>query len=189
MIKLDLTEDEIGPFVLAAHNNLATVQQLYAATPALLNARYAKFNETALEAAGHMGRRDIAEWLLAQGAPLTIFAAAMLGQIAAVHTFLTADPALATANGVHGISILYHTALSGDPALADLLLAHGGGTGADAALHAAVQSGQVPMLDWLRRHGAGDPNVPNFNGQTPRQVALHRGHAALAARLAQAGGR
>ncbi len=189
MNPINLSEDEIGPFVLAAHNDWAAVQRLYAATPALLNGRYAKFNETALEAAGHMGRRDIAEWLLAQGAPLTIFAAAMLGRVASLRALLLADPTRATATGVHGISILYHAALSGDPTVADLLLEHGGGAGADAALHAAVQSGQFAMVEWLLRHGVTDLKTLNSKAQTPYQAAEERGYTAITARLEHAGGR
>jgi hypothetical protein len=183
-----LTEEQIRPFVLAAHSDLATVQRLYAEIPALLNARYMPFDETALEAAGHMGDRPIAEWLLAQGAPLTIFAAAMLGQVDAVRAFLAADPSLAAANGVHGISILYHAALSGNPAVADALVEYGGGAGTEAALHAAVQSGQLAMVDWLLARGVADVNPLNFKKATPYQAALAQGHTAIAERLAAAGG-
>ena len=84
MVQQNLAETQIAEFVLAAHNDLAKVQFLHRQNPALLNACYLKFDETALQAAGHMGERDIANYLLTAGAPLTVFAAAMLGETEAV---------------------------------------------------------------------------------------------------------
>ena len=40
----------------------------------------------------HMGRRDIAELLLAHGARLDVFVAAMLGEVEIVRAILTAHP-------------------------------------------------------------------------------------------------
>src|SRR3712207_1734486 len=117
------TQDELGPFVLAAHGNFDKVKELLAARPALLHGRYEKFDETAIEAASHMGRREIAEHLLDAGAPLTICAAAMLGRTEDVAAFLAADPALANSAGAHGIPVLFHAALSGKTEIADLLVA------------------------------------------------------------------
>jgi hypothetical protein len=74
------SQDLVEQFVLAAHGNAARVRELLAREPALLNARWARFNETALEAASHMGNRAIAEDLLAAGAPLTIYTAAILSR-------------------------------------------------------------------------------------------------------------
>src|SRR5689334_13089471 len=121
-----LTDEQITEFVIAAHGNFDKVQELLGQNPALLNERWARFDESALDAAGHTGRRAIAEYLLAAGAPPTIFAAAMLGQTEQVRAFLEADPSLARADGVHGISLLYHAAQSGKTELGDLLLAYGG---------------------------------------------------------------
>ena len=74
--------------------------------------------ETALGAAGHMGRRDIAELLLAHGARLDVFVAAMLGELAIVETMLNAYPAMRDANGPHGISLLRHAEAGGAEAQA-----------------------------------------------------------------------
>jgi len=184
-------QEDVEAFVLAAHGDLPTVMRLYAARPALRDARWQKFNETALEAASHMGRREIAEYLLAAGAPPTICAAAMLGQTERVAAFLDADPALAHAHGAHGIPVLFHAALSGRTEIADLLLAHSGAKGlegAGATLHGAVRPGHMAMTAWLLDHGA-DANTPNFEGKTPLRVALDGGHTALADLLRQRGGR
>lgn len=179
----------VEAFVLAAHGAAAKVRALHRAHPALLNARYAKFNETALAAAGHMGNREIAVYLLDAGAPPTIFAAAMLGRAERVAAFLDADPALARADGVHGISILYHAALSGRPEIAKLLVARGGGRGADRALHAAVKSGAPAMVTWLLARGVAEVNVADFAGKTPLRAAIERGAGGIAALLRRHGGR
>lgn len=180
-----LTQEEIKPFVMAAHGDLATVKEMLAAQPALLDARLEMADERPIQAAGHTGRRDIANYLLEKGAPLDIFVAAMLGRVEDVKRFLAEDPGLASANGVHGISILYHAALSGQVEIAELLLAHGGGQNAGHALHGAVNSGRREMVEWLLDHGA-DPRTPNFQGKTPREVAEAKGDQTIAELLRQA---
>jgi ankyrin repeat protein len=153
----------------------------------LLDARYEEWNERPIEAAGHMGNRPIAEYLLAKGAPLNIFAAAMLGMTEQVGDYLAADPNLASANGVHGISILFHAAMSGKVEIADLLVANGGGQDASNALHGAAAFGHTEMARWLLARGA-EPNPRNWQEKTPLQVAQERGFEELAALLREAGG-
>jgi len=183
----ELDPELIQTFVGNAHGNLAVVQELLEQEPRLLTAKWERFDENALEASGHMGRADIATYLLDKGAPLTIFAAAMLGNIEDVASFLRDNPELATANGVHGISILYHAALSGKVDLAEMLVEHGGGTNASSAIHAAVMHGHPDMTDWLLDHGA-DPNAPDYEGKTPLDRALERGHDQIAESLRAHGG-
>ena len=185
----ELTQELVGEFVLTAHRNSAKVKVLHQQYPALLNARWEKYNETALEAAAHMGERETVEYLLTAGAPLDIYAVAMLGQTDQVAAFLEADPELARAKGIHGISVLYHAALSGNTAVAELLLAHGGGESIDNnALHAATRFGHTEMVGWLLTHGVIDVNPLNFNGKTPLQVAVESGHDDIAELLQQHGG-
>jgi uncharacterized protein len=170
----------VEEFVIAAHGDLDKVRAMHAQHPALLNIPWAKFDETALQAASHMGRRAIAEYLLAAGAPLNICAAAMLGQVAQVAAFLAADPQLANAHGAHGISIMFHAALSGEPAVAELLLAHGGGERMDSALHGAIMYGHTAMVAWMLDHGVRNLDEPNFEGKTPLRAAQDQGHTAIA---------
>jgi ankyrin repeat protein len=182
----ELPQSVVEPFVRAAHGDLATVKAMLADEPRLLNAVWAQFDETALAAASHMGQAAIANHLLAAGAPLTICAAAMLGQTDRVAAFLRADASQANATGAHGIPLLFHAALSGRTEIADLLLAHGGGQGLDAALHGATRPGHTAMARWLLEHGAA-VNTPNFQGKTPLQVALEAGHHEIAGLLRQYG--
>jgi ankyrin repeat protein len=74
--------------------------------------------ESALGAAGHMGRRDIAELLLAHGARLDLFVAAMLGELAIVEAMLSAHPEMRGAAGPHGIPLLRHAEAGGEQAQA-----------------------------------------------------------------------
>jgi hypothetical protein len=107
----------VQEFVGNAHGNLERVQELFAQEPALLNAAWdwgAGDWETALGAASHMGRVDIANFLLSKGARLDIFAAAMLGQLEVVQAIILANPQARHAAGPHGIPLLTH-ALKGGP--------------------------------------------------------------------------
>lgn len=111
----------VNEIVLKAHGDLSRVQELVAQTPALVNASWDWGGgdwETPLGSAAHMGRRDIAEYLLAHGARLDLFAAAMLGQLEIVQTILTAFPAMKEAKGPHGIPLMVHAQQGGSEAAA-----------------------------------------------------------------------
>jgi hypothetical protein len=111
----------VQEFVGNAHGDLNRVKELLAQESGLINATWdwggGDF-ETALGAASHMGRRDIAEFLLEQGARLDIFAAAMLGQLDIVKAALTAYPDAIKTPGPHGIPLIAHAQAGGDGAKA-----------------------------------------------------------------------
>lgn len=174
----DLTPDDIRSFVMDAHFNLEQVKAKLEADPRLLNVMVEELNETALGAASHVGNRAIAEYLLEQGAPLTICAAAMLGRQDAVERFLSEDPTLANAREAHGFSALYHAAISGNVAIAEMLYAHDGREGLSSALHPAVSRQHVAMVEWFLAHGA-DPSTTNFKGKTVHEAAADTGNEAL----------
>ena len=95
------------------------VKKLLEKQPALLNAAMDWGGgdwETGLGGASHMGRRDIAEFLLEQGARIDLFCAAMLGQLDAVKAFLTLQPKLIDAKGPHGFSLHFHAQVGGKEA-------------------------------------------------------------------------
>ena len=116
-----LPPDLVRDFVGAAHGDFQRVVALLAETPALANAAWdwggGDF-ETGLGAAAHMGHRDIALHLLANGARFDLFAAAMLGQLDLVRAVLTAQPELRHTAGAHGIPLLVHAQMGGEPAQA-----------------------------------------------------------------------
>ena len=183
-----VSQELVEPFVLAAHGNFAKVQELYEQHPEILNIPWAKFDETALQASSHMGRREIAQYLLSKGAPLNICAAAMLGMQAEVAAFLKQDSSLANARGAHGIPALFHAAMSGQTEVAALLLEHGGGEGINTALHGAVNFGHIEMVRWLLEHGVTNVNAPNYEQKTPLNVATELGHTEIAELLRARGG-
>ena len=109
----------VGEVVGAAHRDIDRVRALVEETPALANAAWDwGFGdwETPLGAAAHVGRREIAEYLLSRGARLDVFAAAMLGRLAVVKAALEADAALLHTRGPHGIPLVEHARAGGEPA-------------------------------------------------------------------------
>lgn len=109
----------VQDFVIFAHSDLDMVKKLLEKNAALVNATMDWGGgdwETALGGASHMGRRDIAEFLLERGARIDIFAAAMLGQLDAVKALLTAHPKLIDTKGPHGIPLLAHAKAGGKKA-------------------------------------------------------------------------
>ena len=123
--------------VLVSHTDLARVTELVTRQPTLAKATWDwGFGdwESALGAASHMGRRDIAEVLLAHGAHPTIFSAAMLGQLDVVKSFIAASPGIQRTRGPHSIPLLAH-AKAGGPAAKPVLdyLATVAGADSDAA--------------------------------------------------------
>lgn len=109
----------VQEFVRKAHGDLARVTELLAAEPALVNACWdwggGDF-ETALGAAAHTGRREIAVLLLSHGARLDVFAAAMLGKLEIVKAALAAYPEALKVPGPHGIPLITHAQMGGDEA-------------------------------------------------------------------------
>lgn len=108
--------ERVQSVVGSSHGNFDVVRSLVSEQPALAKASWDwGFGdwETALGAASHTGRRQIAEYLIAHGARPTIFSAAMLGQLDTVRAFLVADPELYRLHGPHGISLVLHARAGG----------------------------------------------------------------------------
>ncbi len=117
--KAIIAPELVNEFVAKAHGDLPRVQALLAQEPMLINAAWDWGGgdwETALGAAAHMGRRDIALYLLEQGARIDLFAAAMLGQLETVRAILTAFPQMLHQPGPHGIPLLSHAQKGGNEA-------------------------------------------------------------------------
>jgi hypothetical protein len=124
---LPIDPELVAEFVLKAHGDLGVVKQLLEGEPAIVNAAWDWGGgdwETALGAAAHVGRRDIAEVLLEHGARMDIFAAAMLGETEIVRAMLDAQPSLREARGPHGIPLVAHAEAGGEQARAVLDLLH-----------------------------------------------------------------
>ncbi len=105
-------EDLVAVLVVAlAHGHLDSVRFALERDATLANATVDWADgdwESALGAASHMHRRDIAELLLEHGARLDVFAAAMLGDVEAVKAVLDVHPEMRDATGPHGIPLAAH---------------------------------------------------------------------------------
>ena len=109
----------VHDFVLHAHSDLNRVNTLLDQEPRLVNAAWDWGGgdwETALGAAAHMGRQDIALALLARGARLDVFAAAMLGKLEIIQAVLSAFPEALHTPGAHGIPLVQHARAGGEAA-------------------------------------------------------------------------
>jgi hypothetical protein len=114
-----LDKELVKEFVGKCHSDLNYVKELFSKQPGLLNCSWdwggGDF-ETGLEAAGHVGNKDIAQFLLDNGARMNIFCAAMLGKMEIVKSILTAFPHLKNSKGPHGLQLLHHAKKGGEPA-------------------------------------------------------------------------
>jgi len=113
----------VKQFVIAGHGNLPLVKEMLAAEPGLINGAWdwggGDF-ETALGGASHMGRRDIAEFLLEHNARMDLFAAAMLGRLEIVKAAVAAFPGIVKVPGPHKIPLVAHAEKGGAEAVAVL---------------------------------------------------------------------
>lgn len=114
-----LAADLVQAVVGAAHRDPAKVRALVEETPLLVHACWDHGGgdfETALEAAAHTGRREIAEFLLSRRARPSLFADAMLGRLDAVKAAFVADPLTHELPGPHGFTLLHCAKVGGAPA-------------------------------------------------------------------------
>ena len=110
----------VQEFVAKSHGDLDRIKELLAQEPALINSSWDWGGgdwETGLGAAAHMGRKDIAAFLLENGARLDLFAAAMLGKLEIVKAALDAYPEEVNTPGPHGIPLIAHAQAGGNDAL------------------------------------------------------------------------
>jgi hypothetical protein len=113
----ELVEEMVG----VSHGNFARVKELVSRQPALAKVSFDwGFGdwETCIDAASHVGNREIAEYLIANGARPTLFTAAMLGQLDVVKALIAAAPGIQRTPGPHSITLLKHATAGGPRAQA-----------------------------------------------------------------------
>jgi hypothetical protein len=153
----------------ASHGNLARVRELVEAWPALAKASWDwGFGdwESALGAASHTGRREIAELLMDHGARANVFTFAMLGRLSAVKACIEAQPGIEKVPGPHGITLLQHARGGGDAARSVVTYLEKLGS-------ADVRAMNLPLSDsdketYLGRYHFGVADRDSFD------VSLHR---------------
>jgi hypothetical protein len=114
-----LPPDKVKDFVTAGHGDLDKVKSLLLEFPTLL---YATWDwgggdfETGLEGAGHVGNKEIANYLIPLGARTNLFVLTMLGKTQIVKSYLEAYPDYLNARGPHGFTFLHHAQRGGEDA-------------------------------------------------------------------------
>ena len=125
-LKLELVKEFIG----VCHSNIDKVKELLMNEPQLLHSSFdwggGDF-ESGIEAAGHVGNKEIAAFLLANGARYNIYLACMLGHIDVVKLVVASNPKLLNSKGPHGFTMLHHANKGGEgsKAVAEFLVSVG----------------------------------------------------------------
>jgi len=122
--------DIVKEFVIAGHGNLDKVKEMLLTYPNLLYCRYDWGNgdfEEAIEGAGHVGNKEIAQYLIENGARPNIYVLTMLGETGIVKSMLSRYPSLLNGKGPHGLTLLHHAMKGGEASkeLYDYLTAKG----------------------------------------------------------------
>ena len=106
-----LPPEKVKEFVTAGHTDFEKTKQMLEDTPGLL---YATWDwgggdfETALEGAGHMGNKEIANYLIEKGARTNLYVLTMLGKTQLVKSYLYLFPNYLFARGPHVLTLLNH---------------------------------------------------------------------------------
>lgn len=106
----------VKDFVIAGHRSLQTVKVMLAKHPYLIHTSYdwGKGNyEQAIEGSAHLGKKEIANYLIKQGARANLFVLTMLGKTELVKPILEAYLKLTFSKGPHGFTLLHHAKVGG----------------------------------------------------------------------------
>ena len=109
----------VKEFVGAGHKDLDKVKSMLNDYPNLIYSRYDWGNgdfEEAIEGAGHVGDKAIANYLIEKGARANIFVLSMLGETEIVKAVLKRYPNLINSLGPHGFTLLHHAKRGGEEA-------------------------------------------------------------------------
>ncbi len=112
-IKLEIVKEFVG----VSHSKLERVKEMLENDHLLLHVSYdwgGGDYESGIEAAGHVGNKEIASYLLGKGARYNIYLASMLGHLDIVKQVLTSNPHLLNSKGPHGFTLLHHAFKGGD---------------------------------------------------------------------------
>jgi ankyrin repeat protein len=193
----DVSVAEQSAFTGMGHFDREGIEAGLAANPRLVHAT-ATTGEMAVEAATHVGQREIAELLLEHGAPLSMPTAVVRGDIGEMRALLDAAPDRVHERGPHDFALLWYAVIGGGSiAMAELLTERGADIEEQShlgttALHFAAMMGQREMVAFLLERGADIDRVARkfgAAGQTARALAIAHGHASVAALLEARGAR
>ena len=112
-IKLEIVKE----FVTVAHGNFQRTQEMLENDHLLLHVSNdwgGGDYESAIEACGHTGNKEIANYLIGKGARYNIYLACMLGHLDTVKNVLTFSPQILNSKGPHGFTMLHHAKKGGE---------------------------------------------------------------------------
>ncbi|MCC7415707.1 MAG: ankyrin repeat domain-containing protein [Acidobacteria bacterium] len=164
------------------------IKAMLAADPALVGA-HAPSGESAIIAAVYHRQKEIANLLIARGAPLTIFEASAAGEVDRLERLLSEDPPAVRASSPDGWTPLHLAAFFGHVRPAEMLLAAGADVAArsrnstvNTPLHAAL-AGDRTMVAALLIGAGADVNAADAGGWRPIHQAAHSGSVDLLKQL------
>lgn len=153
--------DVVERLVTVSHFSLDKVKEVVDPHPQLVKAAWDwGFGdwETPLGAACHMGRRDIAEYLLSKGSTPSLFSAVLFGDLNTVKQLVERQPGIQRVAGPHSISLLAHARMGGKNAEGVLAYLH--------SLGDADMASPTPLADKERKAICGSYRV----GRAPSQI-------------------
>jgi ankyrin repeat protein len=181
-------------FEAVRSGDAARVDALLDAQPELLTGRDPSGNSLLVTALYH-GVPDLAAALVARGAPVNLWEAAALGDVARLQAHLEADPSSLKTHSHDGWTALHLAAHFGHADAARLLLRHGADVRARSTnsldnepLHAALAGRSLDVARALLDAGA-DPNVAEHGGYAPLHQAAEPGDVPLIRLLIDRGAR
>ncbi len=112
-IKIEIVKEFVG----VSHGKFDRMKEMLDNDHLLLHVSYdwgGGDYESGIEAAGHVGNKKIAAYLLGTGARYNIYLASMLGHLDIVKQVLTSNPQLLNSKGPHGFTMLHHAIKGGE---------------------------------------------------------------------------
>lgn len=165
--------------------DLAMVKSLVGADALLASARNDSGVSGVLTAV-YMGRGEICDFLIANGAVLELPEATAVGNIARVKELVEKNGALANSFSPDGFPVVALAAFLGHLEVVQYLAARGADINAPAtngsgysALTGAVTSGHAAVVQWLLEHGA-NPNYRYSGNYSPLLTAAANGRLDIA---------
>lgn len=195
--EVDVPQSVIDEFGEVSHFDLDRVKTLVAEYPHVVHGN-ASWNELGVEAGAHMGRRDMTDFLLEKGAPISLPTTLMIRDATLARRLLEADPTRIRERGPHDFALMWYPGIGGASIeMAELLIEFGADVDEEkfgaTALHHAARNGHVDLADFLIHHGAdvnavGRADFTDLVG-TPMTWAESQGRSEVVSLLAARGGR
>jgi ankyrin repeat protein len=189
-----LPQATINQFATVAHFDANKVKEMHRASRAILSTR-ATWDESAIEAAAHMGLEPLAQYLADAGSAISTCTAVLLGLTDVVRTMVRTDRDRLRERGAHDFALLNYVSFGSErKEIAGMLLDAGCDPNAfgrgQSPLHTAAAKGYVEVAALLLDHGANVNATPQSRkgaGPTPLAVALQRKQAKMAEFLTSRG--